>query len=96
MVQTSCATAPFRKRCAFIGSTWDSESIICVRYSLKADRPSIEARENATVALAGKSLSEHRCHSSAMKNERYTSTTREMRDVSCVIRHTEELVFNKV
>ena len=44
-----------------------------------------EARESAMVALAGKSLSEHRCHSSAMEHERYTITTREMRDVSCII-----------
>ena len=56
-VQISCATVPFRKRCAFSRSTWDSERNLCVRHSLKADRPSIEARESAMVALAGKNRS---------------------------------------
>ena len=66
-----------------------------MRHSLKADRSSIEARESDTVALAGESLPDHLCHPSALKHERYTSTAREMRDVSCVIRHTEALMFNK-
>ena len=72
LAQKSWATAPFRRRCAFSRSTWDSERSLCVWSSLKADRPSIEAFESTMLAI--KCLFEHRCRSSLIEQQRSTST----------------------
>ena len=68
---------------------------MCGTRSRRIDHPWRHAKAPWWCWQANRSQ-KHRCYSSVMNHERSTITTIEIRDFSCVIRHTGALVFNKV